>query len=108
MNIKPPLQETLDKYGLSLADWWKMAKDQDNKCQICKKTPGTGRFNIDHKHVSRWKHKPPEERKKWVRALLCWTCNRLVVGRGVTIEKLASAQLYLEVFNAKIKCSTPS
>jgi hypothetical protein len=39
---------------------------------------------------------PPERRKTHVRALLCWTCNLMLVGRGVTLAKLRAAVAYLE------------
>jgi hypothetical protein len=100
-NVKPPKAETLARYGLSIEDWWRMLHAQSGVCAICGKCPGTGRFNIDHAHVAKgghWKTLPPERRRERVRALLCWTCNRLCVGRGVTIAKLRAAAAYLERF----------
>lgn len=96
----PPRPETLDKYGLSLGHWQLLLQAQGGVCAICRKFPGSGRFNIDHHHHSsgKWKTWPADRRRQHVRGLLCWTCNALVVGRGVTVEKLRSGAAYLERF----------
>lgn len=91
-----PSPETLKKYGLSAQDWQAMHDAQGGKCAICLTSPGTGRLCVDHRHVPGWKKMPPERRKTHVRALLCWTCNLMLVGRGVTLPKLRAAVAYLE------------
>lgn len=98
-----PLKSTLDKYGLSESDWVELFKQQGEVCLICKKESKTGRYVVDHAHIKGYKKLPPEQRKKYVRGILCWWDNKQIVGRGVTIEKLQNAITYLENFNNKIK-----
>jgi hypothetical protein len=100
--MKLPTPVTLKKYGLTEQDWINMFVAQDGKCPICE-NPLIYRTNIDHFHVKKWKMMPPEQRKLYVRGILCWTCNRLIVGRGVTLKRLKAATLYLETFEEKIK-----
>jgi hypothetical protein len=93
---------TLKKYGLSAAEWDAMYQEQGGVCAICLKAPGTGRLCVDHCHVKGWKKMPPERRKLYVRQLLCWTCNLMLVGRGVTLAKLRAAVAYLERHGASV------
>lgn len=92
--MKLPTPATLAKYGLTLEEW--VALSPDGVCAICKAKPSTGRLVVDHQHIRGWKKKPPEERKKFVRGLLCWTCNYFICARGATPEKLRAAASYLE------------
>jgi len=94
-NIKPPTTTTLKKYGLSLEEWWHILEDQKCVCPICEKEPSTGRFVIDHKHVRGWKKMEPEERKKYVRGITCWFCNRYLLIRGMSIQKAENIITYL-------------
>ena len=100
--MKIPKPQTLRKYGLSALDWEMMWKAQGGRCKICKNIPSTGRLDVDHKHVQGYKHMKPENKRKYVRGLLCWTCNKLIVGRGVTVDRLKSATEYLEDFERKL------
>lgn len=94
--MKLPTPVTLAKYGLTLEEWLAMAERQGGRCAICEKAPSTGRLVVDHRHAPRWRKKPPEERKRYVRGLLCWTCNYFICARGATPEKLRAAASYLE------------
>jgi hypothetical protein len=100
---RPPLTATLRRYGLSLDAWRTLLEAQGGVCAICQKAPKTGRFNIDHFHAPRWKRLPPAERRKHVRGLLCWFCNRYYAGRSITVEKSKSVTAYLERHAAKVK-----
>lgn len=97
--LPPPLcvpkANTLKKYGLSEAEWRVMADEQGEACSVCKQKPMKGRLCIDHEHVKAWKKMPAEQRKLYVRGLLCFRCNTTFVGRGVTIERSESVTLYL-------------
>jgi hypothetical protein len=44
--------------------------------------PPSGRLCIDHQHVRGFKAMPPEEKRTWVRGLLCFTCNRYRVAKN--------------------------
>jgi len=103
-----PTKKTLDKYGLTADDFVYMLEYQDYKCPICKKTPnpskdGKIRFVVDHFHAKGWKKMPPEERKKYVRGLLCWYDNRYFLSKGITPEKAQALFEYLRRFDEKIR-----
>ncbi len=95
-NVKRPSKETLKKYGLSLDEWEKMLIMQAGVCAVCHKVSTTGRLVTDHEHAKNWKKMPPEQRKLYVRGLLCWVCNHYTLGRGATIAKFIAAAAYLE------------
>lgn len=91
-----PSSVTLKKYGLSLAEWQSILDKQGGVCPVCLKAPTTNRWCIDHFHVKGWKNLPAEERKKFVRGILCWVDNNRILTRGVTSEKLRRAADYLD------------
>lgn len=101
MLLLEPSKQTLEKYGLSLKEWKKLAESQNNLCFVCKQPPKKGRLCIDHFHAKNWKKKPPEERKKYVRGLLCWYCNFKLLPRGINLEKARNIVKYLEQFENK-------
>lgn len=97
-DIQEPRPQTLKKYGLEINDWKELLACQGYRCLICGNTPSTGRFVTDHYHVQNYKKMSPEKKRLYIRGLLCWTCNRLIVGRGVTIMRLEKALIYLKKF----------
>lgn len=96
--LSTPSVSTLKKYGLDEADWRRLADAQGSVCFVCKKEPSTGRLCIDHEHVKGWKKMPPEQRKLYVRGLLCWVCNHYYLGRGINIDKAKNVVRYLEQY----------
>jgi hypothetical protein len=72
-GVTPPAQRTLDTYGISQDEWIALLKAQDWVCPVC--LGKDKKWNTDHEHVPGWKHMPPEERKKYVRGVLCFYCN---------------------------------
>jgi len=101
MALIPPTKTTLQKYGLSLDEWQAMADAQGHRCYICRQEPSKGRLCVDHFHAKGWKKMPPEQRKLYVRALLCWTCNHYYMGRGITVEKAKNVVACLEAFEVR-------
>ncbi len=97
-----PTQATLDKYGLTVKTFKAILKRQGNVCPICELVPN-GSWRIDHDHVKGWKSKPPEERVKYVRGILCYFCNRWYVGKAITVRKSMNVTLYLERYQATTK-----
>ncbi len=97
----PPTKATLSRYGLSMEEWKIMADNQKHACFICEVEPKKGRLCIDHFHQRGWKKMPPEQRKLYVRALLCFMCNTQVLGRCITIAKLKKAVILLEEFETR-------
>ena len=102
-NVRLPKKATTDKYGLSEDEWLQMLDRQGGVCAICKKLPTTGRLVTDHLHKKGWKHFPPQERKVWVRGLLCHFDNHYTLARSVTLVKAKRLVEYLETFDSKIQ-----
>ena len=96
-----PKPNTLRKYGLNAEEWRAMADRQNHSCAVCKQEPTKGRLCIDHEHRKGWKKMPPEERKRYVRGLLCFRCNTTFVGRGVTIDRSRNVTAYLEAYEVR-------
>lgn len=91
-----PTRATLSRYGLSENEWRAIAVAQNFVCYVCEQPPKKGRLCIDHEHVRGWKKMKPDERKKYVRGLLCWWCNSRYVSRSVTLAKARRVVMYLE------------
>jgi len=96
-----PTQQTLKKYGINMEEWQALYDKHGGACHICLKVPSSGRLNIDHFHVPKWRTMPPEDRKKFIRGLLCYVCNNRILTRGVSVEKLKRAVEYLEEWENK-------
>ena len=71
------------KYGVDLAEYERMLKEQCGACAICGKRQ-TRSFDVDHCH----------ETGK-VRGLLCTSCNRLLGHSGDNPKNLIAATAYL-------------
>lgn len=100
-GITPPRQEALDKYGLTAEEWLALLEAQDWKCPICLK--GERKWNTDHDHVPGWKNMPPEERKTYVRGILCWYCNHRRVNSRMSAEEAARIANYLRAYEERRK-----
>lgn len=70
----PPRLDRLRKYGLTEEQYLKMGRSQGWKCAICRRYPKKLRLNIDHQHAKK-------VQDRWVRGLLCFRCNKYLVGR---------------------------
>ena len=85
-----PSQETLDKYGLTSLEWQAMFVAQDGKCPMCKwwlirsdvAYPCT-----DHEHVAGYETMPPEQRKLYVRGILCGICSQYLGRTGDGLDE---------------------
>jgi Recombination endonuclease VII. len=106
MAVLVPSPATLKKYGLSEAEWRAHLDFQGGVCFVCELEPKKGRLCIDHEHVKGWKKMPPEQRKRFVRGLLCWVCNSHYLFRGITVRRSQRVTEYLEVYS-KRRPSTP-
>lgn len=65
----------LKVYGITIDEWEDKLKEQNGVCFICQKFPKNGILCTDHIHVKGYEKFPPEEKKKYVRGLLCFMCN---------------------------------
>lgn len=108
-NIKPPSKKTLDRYGLSLEEYTELLERQKYKCGICGKDPGihskTGRLKlaIDHEHIKNWNKLDPNERKKYVRGLLCTYDNLFVANKNLSLVKAEQLVKYLKKYHDENK-----
>ena len=70
------------KYGISLKEYNKKLKQQLNSCALCEKHESnfTMRLAVDHNHKT-----------GKVRGLLCYRCNKFIVGRH---NKESATRLY--------------
>jgi len=59
----------LKKYGLTIEDYERIFKTQNGVCAICGNPPKKRALAVDHHHKT-----------LIVRGLLCWTCNRTIMG----------------------------
>ena len=84
-------------YGLSEEDYTTLFIDQGGVCFICGSPPKTRSLHVDHVHVKGFKKLPPEKKRTYVRGLLCFQCNKFIVGR-VNYEKAQRLIKYLQRF----------
>jgi hypothetical protein len=101
LGIKPPGPATLRRYGITADEWLGLLAAQGWRCAVCHKTGATVRWNTDHDHVPGWKNKTADERRRYVRGVLCVFCNfRRVNSRMPAIEARRIAA-YLEAYEAR-------
>ena len=72
-------------YGITLEDYGVILAFQGGVCAICSRPPAGRALHLDHDHVT-----------KRPRGLLCFNCNRRVLGRQRDPALLRSAARYLE------------
>lgn len=93
--VIPPKPATLKKYGITREEWIFILKRQGKVCAICGRLPRSGRMVVDHEHVKGWEDMAPEQRKKFVRGVLCRLCNGYKV-RGMSLMTARTITTYLE------------
>lgn len=74
-------------YGITQAIYITMLNKGSGMCWICKKLPKPGKnLHVDHDHKT-----------KQVRGLLCWLCNKKLIGRAklADVWKYEAAAKYL-------------
>lgn len=99
LGIKPPGASTLRRYGLTADEWLAFLRDQGWKCAVCmRRTP---RWATDHEHVPGWAKKPPHERAKYVRGVLCIHCNWKLVHSSIKASTVENIARYLRAYEAR-------
>lgn len=96
-----PSQKTLDKYGLTLREWLHHLDAQQWRCAICHLKSNTGKYVTDHEHVRGWVAMPDEERKRYVRGVICWMCNRYYLAKGISLLRARNVVQYLTDYEAR-------
>lgn len=71
-------------YGITEAQYDVLLKFQGGKCFICRRPPAKRRLEVDHDHKS-----------GLIRGLLCWFCNKKVIGSATDPAIFARATEYL-------------
>ena len=59
---------------------------QNGVCWICETLPKSKILCVDHAHIIGYKNMRPEEKRKYVRGLLCYMCNTGLKGFEKTIN----------------------
>lgn len=60
-------------YGITLKEFNEQLKKQGGGCWVCGRQDG--RLCLDHIHVKGFAYMSPEEKKKYVRGIVCFYCN---------------------------------
>jgi hypothetical protein len=97
-KVRPPSAKTLARYGIDLAEWRAILRRQGGVCAVCRRVSEKGWMCIDHEHAPGWKRMPPEQRRRYVRGILCYFCNFRYVGKCLTAEKARAVAAYLEAY----------
>ena len=100
-GVKIPTPATIAKYGWSLLEWLRQLAVQDWRCPICGNAPPSGKYVTDHEHVRGWARMPDAQRALYIRGLTCWTCNRYLLARGISVETAERVALYLRRYAAR-------
>lgn len=95
-GARVPSKRTLDRYGLSAQEWVEILQSQGWRCPICEGSKKT--WNTDHEHVPGWVKLDPEERKIYVRGILCWRCNRRHAPSNMSASDARRLADYLEAY----------
>ncbi len=101
-KIKAKNKRLLNLYGITYKTYVKMLEKQSHKCAICENPPKTKSLNVDHLHKKDSKKKQIKGDKSLVRGLLCFFCNKYVMG---AIERRTSvpARFLIEKLNMYAK-----
>ena len=101
VDARVPSKQTLKKYGLTEDEWRAILNTQGGGCGVCGNVPDSGTLHIDHDHVKGWKSLAPNERRQYVRGIICWYDNSVLLRRGVSVRRLRAAADYLERYENK-------
>jgi hypothetical protein len=101
VDARVPTQPTLKKYGLTADEWQSILDSQGGGCGVCGNVPPSGTLHIDHDHVKGWKSMSGTERRQYVRGIICWFDNNVLLRRGASPSRLRAAADYLERYENK-------
>lgn len=99
--LRVPTTGTLRKYGMVEQEWLRIVRRQRYSCAICRRVPQSGRLCIDHEHVKGWKRMRPEDRRRYVRGVVCFLCNGKCVSKWTTLERSEAVVAYLRRYHEK-------
>lgn len=100
--FREPVESTLARYGLSREEWRALLKHDAQGNPVCACCGNIlTRSVIDHEHVRGWKTMPDEERKLYVRGIVCPSCNHFVLTRYADAKKHRQAAAFLDRYEKK-------
>jgi hypothetical protein len=76
-----------------------MFEGQSGRCAACNRE--VDRLVIDHEHVRGWKTMPADQRRRYVRGLLCIRCNWRFLPIGLTGEIARRIHVYLSAYEVR-------
>lgn len=100
-GVKPPSLATLRRYGITALEWLELLARQGWRCPICLKHARLVKLNTDHDHVPRWKYMAPDERRRYVRGVLCAYCNHRRVNSRMSALEARRIADYLAAYEAR-------
>jgi hypothetical protein len=100
-GIRAPGAATLKKYGLTAVEWFALLAGQGWRCPVCRKSGRGVRWNSDHDHVPGWKLMGPDDRKRYVRGVLCAYCNHRRVNSRMSAAEAQRIADYLAAYEAR-------
>ena len=89
---------TIKSYGMTREEWLTILKGQGWRCPICGRVPKSGRFVIDHEHVKGWKKMKREQRRLYVRGIVCFLCNGKCLSKWTTVERARAVVKYFSAY----------
>ena len=99
-GLKVVTAKTTAKYGITLEEWLELLAAQGWACAVCRRHRGVT-LTTDHEHVPGWKKMPPEQRRKYVRGILCTHCNYRVVHSNLTAVQAQRIAGYLFAYEGR-------
>lgn len=99
LGIRVPVRATLRKYGIDEAEWLNFVAMSEWVCPICERRPN--HWNVDHEHVPGWKKMPPDQRKRYVRGVICAHCNWRIIHSNLTARMARNVAVYLTAYEAR-------
>jgi hypothetical protein len=95
--MKTPSTATLKKYGLNAAQWNALPHQA---CAICDRPFIKLKGFIDHEHVKGFSKMPAAEKRRYVRGVLCYWCNRFRVAKN-NYSSIMAIKGYLEKYHGR-------
>jgi len=92
--MKIPSKRTLAKYGMNELHYAVLEGKQGGLCGVCDERLDKGRTYIDHEHRKGWSKMTPEQKRRQVRGILHFHCNRYLVAKN-TADTIDMVHMYL-------------
>lgn len=97
-----PTEKTLAKYGFAAPDGWLEHLEAAGwTCPVCERFPKSGKFVTDHEHVRGWAGMPDDVRRRYVRGVTCWHCNRYLLAGNIDSARALRVHEYLLRYEAR-------